>query len=118
MPGEVSVVEEIKAKINDTNSREAYESVKETLRQRLQERVLEMIDLPRGEVDLELDELMQIAERFGFKDEREILERYSFETLRDFTRFKRKKRNRSEKERRLEDFLSSAICFPSSFIGY
>lgn len=100
------LLEQIKSQITKDNAYEVGLLVREAIRRRLGEKIDELIELPKGKTDKDLEFYMDIAEQFGFSDERSVLERYSYETLREVIRVKTNpKKTRKQKEKELEDFL-------------
>ncbi|MEK6859565.1 MAG: hypothetical protein AABX54_02005 [Nanoarchaeota archaeon] len=91
------VLEEIKSQIKTGNASEVSELVRKTIKRKLEEEILKMIDSQDGDIT-DLEELMSLAERYGFKEISSVLERYSYETLRNFARTKRESGKRNSRE--------------------
>lgn len=100
-------LENIKTKINDQNAVEVAKALEETIRKRLDDKIIDLIDLPLGKTDKDLELYMSLAEEHGLEDEKDILLRLSYEKLREVIRAKTSPRKtRKQKEKELEDFLS------------
>jgi hypothetical protein len=83
------------------------ETLDKVLKRKLEDRILEMIDLPTGKIDRHIQDYILIAKEHGFLDSLEILERIVYE-IGDLqiSRMIAPQRSRNEPERILEDYLS------------
>ena len=87
--------------------RQVLQLLNSVLKRKLEDKILEMIDLPKGRTDRHILNYIQIAKEHSFQDSLTILERIVYEIGEaQITRIARAAQPRNEPERALEDYLS------------